>query len=74
MNIITEILKPESLYSSKRFISLVCLILLVIVVVAALYKITISSEYLYSIVTGLLGSSAMTLKFDNQTITPNKNT
>lgn len=66
---IKSLLSEQGTISSKRFISLVCLLLLVLVVVSSLFKIIVPDNIIYSILSGLLGSSAMTLKRNNQSNT-----
>lgn len=59
---LSELFSDSSKVSSKRFISIFGLLLLAGVIVAGLIGITINSEWIWSLISLITGSSAMTLK------------
>jgi len=66
MSFFNDILHSRNPLSSKRFISLVALVLFVIVIVCALFGISISDTIIYALVSLILGGAVMT-------VIPNKN-
>ena len=65
MKFFTNLLSAKSDISSKRFISLYCLVLFTVVVVCALFQIKVESEIVYGIISLILGTSSMTLISNN---------
>lgn len=59
---ISELFSDSSKVSSKRFIAIFGLVLLSGVIVAGLIGITVNSEWIWSLISLITGSSAMTLK------------
>lgn len=73
MNFFRELLNSSSDTSSKRFISLFCLLLLTVLIIAALYGIKVDEAFIYALVSLILGSSSMTLVSNKNTSVGNYN-
>ena len=71
MNFIRNLLSDNSKVSSKRFISLFCLGLFTVVVIAILGGVVVPSELIYSLAAMITGNAALTMIPTNSNITKN---